>query len=158
MLRKGQTMWNTLRQYGWKAVTATAGLVGDLISKNLGLTIGAVRYLLKKSKNEKAKKLGDKIEDTINDINSVTKGNEIKTSSGFDISKQISIASNIIGNKEQPQVFALALPTAPYVPYNKNLGGTNFQRYHPRRKKYKRTIVNTSHEVVKPKFAVKGYR
>ena len=159
MFSKIGTIWRTVSPYVWKGVKSAAGFVGDIIAKNPGLVIGGSTKLLKNAKHKKLKSFGDKIGNAINAVHSVTKDNRIECSSDTDISRQIATASNIIGNNEQQQAVMLAHPyIQPYVPYNKNLGGTNFQRYQPRRKKYKRTKVNTSHEVMNPKFAVKGYR
>ena len=147
--------------------TALAPFAYEYVRKNGGKLIGSGVNWMKDSKHPWLKKIGGTAENLVNKINSWSVENKLDKT---DIGKQLANASDVIAGKEvkwyvgdddkkQPKTDAVALvqPTA-LPPYIKNLGGTNFQRYQPRRKKYKRTKVNTRHEVMNPKFAVKGYR
>ena len=153
-------------------LSALVPYAGKFVMKNAGKLIGSGVNWMKSSKHEWLKKVGDTAGNVVNKARSWSTNNKLDKT---DIGKQLANASDEIAGKDvkwyggdddkkQPKTDAVALvqPTAPnvpnvtYVPYNKNLGGTNFQRY--RKKKYKRTKVNTSHEVMNPKFAVKGYR
>ena len=124
--------------------------------KNAGKLIGSGVKWMKGSKHEWLNKIGEKAGNVVNKINSWSVENKLDKT---DIGKQIANASDVLADKEvkwqgfnneKPKTDAVAVvqPNTPYVPYNKNLGGTNFQRY--RKKKFKRIKVN-------PKFAVKGH-
>ena len=147
-------------------LSALVPYAGKFVMKNAGKLIGSGVNWMKSSKHEWLKKVGDTAGNVVNKARSWSTNNKLDKT---DIGKQLANASDVIAGKDvkwyvgdddkkQPKTDAVALvqPTA-LPPYIKNLGGTNFQRYQqPRRKKYKRTKVDTNHEVVNPKFAVKG--